>query len=459
MPLSSESIKCLEQVKKGRPARFVMVTKGVKVLSVVAYRKGTLETRMREAKESGQGDVSFGVVDGANANIVFKVAVDDGFKEVPLKSPLTLREFLNADESGLAVKPTMELVQQLPVVVMDDEVVREGKDGGVTSSQPSPGSGQQGEQVLPDPRVKQIADGLLKAKIRLEETSVSVGTNTQAKVLLLKAAQHLKASREGLDLGQYESAMGSLRSGLEEIKNARQVVEGKPESQDSVPPKTTQQTQDQPTPVPTPNVEQSLPGNAPNSPPSPTGKRLRSEKVEHAINKNLISSRDLVNRLRHVTKSDESSVLDMSFEQFEGFAQLSEVFAEVDESFDLSCGEAMQRNPEVLELALNNAFRRLVARLESFENKLVEKLQEKAEALKKFASPFINRDIEKKRQDEDNEDMSDDELSSVRVDNDGILVGSDIRELIDAEYEVDGEDNDGESEDEGEEEGGGGKGH
>jgi hypothetical protein len=55
-----------------------MVTKGVKVLSVVAYRKGNVDLRTREAKEGGTGQVSFGVIDGSAANIVFKVTDTHG---------------------------------------------------------------------------------------------------------------------------------------------------------------------------------------------------------------------------------------------------------------------------------------------------------------------------------------------------------------------------------------------
>ncbi len=120
MPLNEDSIKCLELVKRGQPARFVMVHKGMKVLSVIAYRKGNLDGHKRDAREAGMGEVSFGVVDGSGPNIVFKLAVADGFEAPPMKTPVGLRDFLN-DGTGFSFKPTFEIVPELPEVAMEDD--------------------------------------------------------------------------------------------------------------------------------------------------------------------------------------------------------------------------------------------------------------------------------------------------------------------------------------------------
>jgi len=120
MPLNAESLKTLDQVKKtGKPCKFVLVSKGVKVLNVVAYRKGSDDTRIREAKEAGNGTVSCGVVDGQGANLSFKLRRADGYEAVPVK-PIVLKEFLN-DGSELNSKPTIDIVDELPAVELEGE--------------------------------------------------------------------------------------------------------------------------------------------------------------------------------------------------------------------------------------------------------------------------------------------------------------------------------------------------
>ena len=65
MPLNADSATVLSLVKEsGKPCRFVMISKGAKLINVVAYRRGTDDSRTREAKEAGNGDVACGVVDG-----------------------------------------------------------------------------------------------------------------------------------------------------------------------------------------------------------------------------------------------------------------------------------------------------------------------------------------------------------------------------------------------------------
>src|SRR6185436_19516231 len=95
MPLSSDSAKVLEIVKNtGKPCKFVMLSKGSSILSVVAYRKGSEDTRIREAKEAGSGNVSCGVVDGKGAALSFKLRRADGYEAPPVR-PTVLKDFLN----------------------------------------------------------------------------------------------------------------------------------------------------------------------------------------------------------------------------------------------------------------------------------------------------------------------------------------------------------------------------
>ena len=42
--MDSETKKFLEEVKKGKPRKFVMICKGMKILSLIVYKKGVVET-------------------------------------------------------------------------------------------------------------------------------------------------------------------------------------------------------------------------------------------------------------------------------------------------------------------------------------------------------------------------------------------------------------------------------
>ena len=118
MPLQPESIDVLEKVKRGTPARFVLITKGIKIVGLDVYRKGSIDSATRRARESGSGEVSFGVVDGSGQNISFKLARADGFEKPPTKD-LSLKALLA--EVKLDSKPTIEIVDTLPDVPMDDD--------------------------------------------------------------------------------------------------------------------------------------------------------------------------------------------------------------------------------------------------------------------------------------------------------------------------------------------------
>jgi hypothetical protein len=118
MPLDVDSVDVLQKVKRGVPARFVLVTKGVKIITLLAYRKGSLDTAVQKAKKVGAGDVSFGVVDGSGAALSFKLARADGFEAPPVRD-LVVKAYLA--ESQIDSKPTIEIVDTLPDVVMDDQ--------------------------------------------------------------------------------------------------------------------------------------------------------------------------------------------------------------------------------------------------------------------------------------------------------------------------------------------------
>ncbi len=117
--ISKESAGFLEDVKKGKPRKFAMICKGTKIISLVVYKKGSVEQKKKEAKESGRGDFYFGVVDGKGMEISFKLARADGFEEAPVRSTI-LKEFLE-ENASLKSKPLFEIVDTLGLVLDDSD--------------------------------------------------------------------------------------------------------------------------------------------------------------------------------------------------------------------------------------------------------------------------------------------------------------------------------------------------
>jgi len=111
--------KFLEDVKTGKPRRFVMIGKGIKIISLIVYKKGTVEAYKKKAKEEGTGHFYHGVVGGKGQNIIFYLSTEDGFEKPPGKE-LILKDHL-ASKIGMKCKPTYEIVEQLPEVSEDDD--------------------------------------------------------------------------------------------------------------------------------------------------------------------------------------------------------------------------------------------------------------------------------------------------------------------------------------------------
>lgn len=119
-PLNEDTVAELEAVRKGRPRRFVLISKGMTVISLVVYnsRKGSLQKFLKQARDSGQGKVTFGVVRGRGEKLNFVLARDDGFDREPLK-PIDLKEFLAT--ADIKVKPVFEIVDTHDVLLDEDD--------------------------------------------------------------------------------------------------------------------------------------------------------------------------------------------------------------------------------------------------------------------------------------------------------------------------------------------------
>jgi hypothetical protein len=200
MAIDQDTIKHLEDVKKGKPRHFVMICKGVKIVSLIIYKKGTVERYKKQAKEEGTGLFFHGVIDGKGESIVFNLLRSDGYESPPGKD-LILKDFLNT-ESGIRFKPVYRIVDVLPEVGVGDDDTANFE---VTYE----AAGQSSELKAPPPvgaaaigeRLKTLAPHLKKAQAL--ETSVSADLKQRASEVQAYARQR-EYVQAGLQLDQLE---------------------------------------------------------------------------------------------------------------------------------------------------------------------------------------------------------------------------------------------------------------
>lgn len=118
--LDKDSRGELEAVKKGKSRRFVMLCKGVTIVSLVVYKKGSVESYKKQAKEAGTGQIYYGIVHGPAPEVVFELSAAEGFDKEPVK-PLVLKQFL--EEAGFKFKPEFNLVTEHPPVLDEDDAL------------------------------------------------------------------------------------------------------------------------------------------------------------------------------------------------------------------------------------------------------------------------------------------------------------------------------------------------
>ncbi|MCP4042720.1 MAG: hypothetical protein GY731_12325, partial [Gammaproteobacteria bacterium] len=93
MAVDQDTKKYLEEVRKGKPRKFVMICKGNKILSLVVYKRGSTQKYKKQAKEEGAGQFYYGVISGKGPNITFNMNSLDGF-EKPATKNIVLKNYL-----------------------------------------------------------------------------------------------------------------------------------------------------------------------------------------------------------------------------------------------------------------------------------------------------------------------------------------------------------------------------
>jgi hypothetical protein len=201
MTLDLDTMKYLEDVKRGKARRFVMIMKGEKIINLIVFKKGSLEKYRKEAKEEGAGQFYHGIVDGKGMNIVFKLSTVDGFTEPPGKN-LKLKMYLT-EESGIRFKPTYEIVTELPEIseVEDEADAVEGEEAKteeVTTTDPAQTAKLLDALTKMTPLIKQALAVAPQRKLEILQPAATIkdliakGDLSQARKQLLELATLLK---------------------------------------------------------------------------------------------------------------------------------------------------------------------------------------------------------------------------------------------------------------------------
>jgi hypothetical protein len=227
MAMDADTLKFIDDAKKGKPRRFAMVLKGEKIVSLVVYKKGSLDRYKKQAKEEGKGLFYHGVVDGKGQNLVFKLCRVDGFEEPPGKD-MKLKQYLK-DEGGLQFKPTYEIVDVLPTLVDEED------EGAATEEEETSTTGDDAalaaklndalSKMTPLIKEAMAADPAKKQEILVPASSIKAalaeGRLDQAKTEIVKYGALLKQ----LAAGKSAAAGGDEASGgMEAWQKARAVA-------------------------------------------------------------------------------------------------------------------------------------------------------------------------------------------------------------------------------------------
>jgi hypothetical protein len=133
--IDDESIKFLQEAKKGKPRKFVMIKEGVQIDKLYVFKKGPFDRYVRSAKQAGiRGEAFWGVVRGDGVDIRFELSRSDGFEQPPGKE-IRLKEFLR-EEANLKFEPTYVIVQTLtPIDETDGETSAQEIAGDVNAEE------------------------------------------------------------------------------------------------------------------------------------------------------------------------------------------------------------------------------------------------------------------------------------------------------------------------------------
>lgn len=119
-PIGEGTEVFLEDAKKGKPRRFLLICKGSKVKYLRVGKKAITNSAITQAKKLGyKGDSYIGVLTGKGMELVFNLAISDGYESEPVKDKI-LKDFLE-EHAGFKCKPSFAIVATPPDIPFDEE--------------------------------------------------------------------------------------------------------------------------------------------------------------------------------------------------------------------------------------------------------------------------------------------------------------------------------------------------
>ncbi len=113
LPLGEGTVEYLDDVRKGKSRRFLMVCKGSKITFLAVKKKPVKAAELIGAKKEGyKGDGYYGLITGKGMDLVFNLSRADGYDTAPVKTKV-LKDFLE-EHAGFKCKPTIAIVATLP---------------------------------------------------------------------------------------------------------------------------------------------------------------------------------------------------------------------------------------------------------------------------------------------------------------------------------------------------------
>lgn len=122
-PIGEGTVDSLGEVKKGKSRCFLLICKGAKVKYLKVKKKSVKKNEIAEAKKLGyKGDAYIGIITGKGMDLVFNLAISDGYESEPVKDK-ALKDFLE-EHANFKCKPSFAIVATPPEVPFDDEDLR-----------------------------------------------------------------------------------------------------------------------------------------------------------------------------------------------------------------------------------------------------------------------------------------------------------------------------------------------
>lgn len=240
-PLGEDTVKFLEDVKKGKPRFFLLVCKGPKVKYLKVKKKPIKNNEITEAKKLGyKGDAYIGVLTGKGMELVFNLAVSDGYDSEPVKEKI-LKDFME-EHAEFKCKPSFAIVATPPEIPFDEE---------------------------------DLSHPLIARFLALSEKVSSVlDVNPNAEGELKQSTNQIRELLQGGEFNAAEPKIGEFESRLD------QLLSGAPAS-----------TSDAPPPPPPPPPQPSNQGA-----PKPVDNEALKAKLVEALNKLVPKLKDLVTK-------------------------------------------------------------------------------------------------------------------------------------------------------------------